>query len=59
MLQCANRSRFGPSDPFPKLLKFFKLLDQCLGPETQPKRKAGSLNAVTQLTLLTKKQNSH
>jgi hypothetical protein len=55
MLRCANCSRFGPSDPFSKLLKFFKLLGQCLGPKTQRReQKAGRLNAVTQLTLLNK-----
>jgi hypothetical protein len=38
MPRCANRFRFGPSYLASKLLKFFKLLCQCLNTETLSKR---------------------
>ena len=43
---CANSFRFGPSYPVSQLLKFYKLLDQCLSTEIKSLLFA-SLDAVT------------
>ena len=44
---CVNSFRFGPSYSFSKLLKFFKLLGECLNTELKTMRMIASLDAVT------------
>ena len=44
---CANSLRFGPSYPVSKLLKFLKLLGQCLHTEIKSLRMIASWDAVT------------